>query len=424
MLTRHTTITTHILAWLLALAGNLMAGACSSAADEPERSADTPGEPVGTLSLYLNMGDSFSASRSGASRTPSDGPYDPGSGYENYIDVSDIRLYAFNGTTSTAGVTTNTLYKEITDLTLHPLYDADGEIRRYYYISFPVTEEFKKHFETTDLKLVLLANWHGVYPSPTDGSTIQDLVKSTEAVMDYTTMTPTVTADNRIPLFGVKNFQNVTSGMTSGSVKWLDDINLLRALAKVEVYDAESTEIPIESVSLTRHTTRFCKAPQGVNEEIDYMKGFYHQDYGPGPTIPVPPENSGKDNYDSSTPIPLSTVVQDGKKHFIIYVPEYRNLKFNVDASQPRDSLERMRLKIDFGEGLDPKYIDFKYYTDQNIPDNASVGDYFNVMRNYWYQFEITKEREIAVKVIPYAEKYLDPTFGLDVNAKKTDSNE
>lgn len=407
MLTRHTTITTHILAWLLALAGSLMAGACSSAADEPERSADTPGEPVGTLSLYLNMGDSFSASRSGASRTPSDGPYDPGSGYENYIDVSDIRLYAFNGTTSTAGVTTNTLYEEITDLTLHPLYDADGEIRRYYYISFPVTEEFKKHFETTDLKLVLLANWHGTYPSPTDGSTIEDLVKSTEAVMDYTTMTPTVTADNRIPLFGVKNFQNVTSGMTSGSVKWLDDINLLRALAKVEVYDDPESPVFIESAYITRYVTKLYKAPLGVDDESDYKTDHYASDYGPAPSIPTEPDNN-HERLEKLEMKPLPTATPDGPRHFVIYIPEYKNIGRTSDN-------ERIRIEIHY-EGLsDAKYVDFKYYNATSYIPADKVGEYFNINRNYWYQFSIHKDREVKVQVVPYACVELRPGFGLEV---------
>lgn len=411
MLKRLHYISVQLPALLLVLACGLVACGCSSDTDEPQPGPDPAREVVGTLSLYLNMGDSFSASRSSASRTPTDGPdgldsYDPGSGYENYIDVSDISLYAFNGTSTAEGVTPNTFYQKITDLTLHPLYDVDGEIRRYYYISFPVTEEFKKHFETTDLKLVLLANWYGAYPAIEEGATIHDLVTSAEAVMDYKTMTPVVTADNRIPLFGVKNFGGVTSGMTSGSVKWLDDINLLRALAKVEVYDDPESPVFIESAYITRYVTRLYKAPLGVNDEGDYKTDSYASDYGPVPSIPAEPDN----NYERLEKLemkPLTTAVPDGPRHFVIYIPEYKNIGRTSDT-------ERIRIEIHY-EGLsDAKYVDFKYYNaTPYLPNGAKVGDYFNINRNYWYQFSIHKDREVKVQVVPYAEVDLRPGYGL-----------
>lgn len=413
MLKRLHYISVQLPALLLVLACGLVACGCSSDTDEPQPGPDPAREVVGTLSLYLNMGDSFSASRSSASRTPTDGPdgldsYDPGSGYENYIDVSDISLYAFNGTSTAEGVTPNTFYQKIPDLTLHPLYDVDGEIRRYYYISFPVTEEFKKHFETTDLKLVLLANWYGAYPAIEEGATIEQLVTSAEAVMDYKTMTPVVTADNRIPLFGVKNFGGVTSGMTSGSVKWLDDINLLRALAKVEVYDDPESPIFIESAYITRYVTRLYKAPLGVKDESDYKTDSYASDYGPAPSIPAEPDN----NYERLEKLemkPLTTAVPDGPRHFVIYIPEYKNIGRTSDT-------ERIRIEIHY-EGLsDAKYVDFKYYNaTPYLPNGAKVGDYFNINRNYWYQFSIHKDREVKVQVVPYAEVDLRPGFGLEV---------
>lgn len=411
MLKRLHYISVQLPALLLVLACGLVACGCSSDTDEPQPGPDPAREVVGTLSLYLNMGDSFSASRSSASRTPTDGPdgldsYDPGSGYENYIDVSDISLYAFNGNSTAEGVTPNTFYQKITDLTLHPLYDVDGEIRRYYYISFPVTEEFKKHFETTDLKLVLLANWYGAYPAIEEGATIHDLVTSAEAVMDYKTMTPVVTADNRIPLFGVKNFGGVTSGMTSGSVKWLDDINLLRALAKVEVYDDPESPVFIEAAYITRYVTRLYKAPLGVKDESDYKTDSYASDYGPAPSIPAEPDN----NYERLEKLemkPLPAAVPDGPRHFVIYIPEYKNIGRTSD-------IERIRIEIHY-EGLsDAKYVDFKYYNaTPYLPNGAKVGDYFNINRNYWYQFSIHKDREVKVQVVPYAVKSLEPGFGL-----------
>lgn len=413
MLKRLHYISVQLPALLLVLACGLVACGCSSDTDEPQPGPDPAREVVGTLSLYLNMGDSFSASRSSASRTPTDGPdgldsYDPGSGYENYIDVSDISLYAFNGNSTAEGVTPNTFYQKITDLTLHPLYDVDGEIRRYYYISFPVTEEFKKHFETTDLKLVLLANWYGAYPAIEEGATIHDLVTSAEAVMDYKTMTPVVTADNRIPLFGVKNFGGVTSGMTSGSVKWLDDINLLRALAKVEVYDDPESPVFIEAAYITRYVTRLYKAPLGVKDESDYKTDSYASDYAPAPSIPAEPDN----NYERLEKLemkPLPAAVPDGPRHFVIYIPEYKNIGRTSD-------IERIQIALTYKELNLPVTIDFGVYEYDESTKRSKIKEYFDIKRNYWYIFKVNKGRDVTVQVVPYAGVPLNPGFGLLIN--------
>lgn len=447
-----------ILRLLLAVGLIVAATACTDEADAPDR--PTPADPkVGTISLYLGMGDTFApASRAAStSRTP-EGTYNPGAGFENYIDISrgDFRLYAFDGNTN-AGSTeseNSILYCEIpnADITIVPV--DFGPDNRHYILSFPITQSFKDHFEAVGLKLVLLANWHGSYPTVaprtddpagtethadpavaydlTPGTaTLQDLVSNSKAIMGYNSptayeilgdnfaapLTPAVDRDNLIPLFGVRNYGTLPA-LEPGNSHWLSTLNLLRALAKVEVYDAPDSPVHIHAARITRYNTRLYKAPLGINEEADYVTGKYDTDYGNAPSIPSP-EGS---NYESDDALPMQTVeVKNAdnsvSKHFVIYVPEYQNLT----AAGVRTDTERMRIELEYGDkptGTDAAkdtkkyYIDFATYTtDGNGP--STKGDHFNVCRNYWYKFEVTKDREVKVQVIPYAEVDLRPGFGL-----------
>lgn len=484
MSSRYTDISTlHPLLLRLVIAvGLLVAASCTDRADEPGGGSRTD-QPVGTISLYLNMGDSYTPSRS-ASRTPLTDPdkgqgYDPGSGFENYIDPADFRLYAFDGSTTDASdnaTADSKLYCLIPpeDITIVPLsFEADN---RHYVLSFPISEEFKTFFETHRLKLVMLANWHGSYPdvaprtsastpegaaegdTPSepstakttltpDVSTISDLVSCREAMLDYSVMSPAPDRSNLIPLFGVNDYGTIT-GIESGKTHWLETLNLLRALAKVEVYDAPGSNVHIRSARITRYNTSLYMAPHEVYDEDDYVKNDYGQDYGPAPTIPLPshfsgtgnPGTSSADNYESSSPITMQHVDvanDDGttSRHFIIYVPEYRNLTSPTTA---RNEKERMRIEIEYDEleqedarekprvgetDEENKYIQKKFYIEfgeyelKPSTQKTELKNYFDVKRNYWYQFEIkktTKVMNVVANIQPYAEVIVTPPLGLD----------
>lgn len=463
-------ISVQLPALLLVLACGLVACGCSSDTDEPQPGPDPAREVVGTLGFYINMGDTFGTSRSGTSRTPTDGPYDPGAGYENYIDIDghDIHIYAFTGNTVATENTKNILYQEITDITVVPIdpYESDPTvIKRYYYVTFPVTREFKDHFEANSLKLVMLANW-GTYPAVAprpaasgsstgaettglqpDVATIEDLVtKSDAAVMDYdynSPVTPSTLGPGEgkhlIPLFGVKDFGTVKD-LVSGSAKWLGTLNLLRALAKVEVYDAPDSPVHIRAAYITRHKTKLYKAPKKVFNEEDYVKGKYAEDYGDAPSIPADSEDP-TDKYDAQRDFESSDAIQmekidilsesdnetanpgsdgidaDSRRHrFIIYVPEYRNVLLN---GSKRDDASRMRIRLDYDDN-ESAYIEFATYKENTATGKSEVDQHFNVCRNYWYQFEITKDREVKVQVVPYSVRKLNPGFGLNNAADYT----
>lgn len=407
---------------------------CCSSSDEPVD--DKPSHDTKTsIGLYLTLPTLSSGELT--SRTPTDGPYDEGSNYENYIDITgqDYRIYVFvPGTNGN-----DKLYCKIDNDSISVLSSIISPTHRSYGLSFSISKDFYDRFngDIQGLKLLILANWRN-YPGETqdsgqnlssiadgtdysDATTLNDLLAYGEndaGFMKYGPFTPELTEDTRIPLFGIAQFKSVR--LQNGMLTWLGDINILRAVAKIDVYDNPSTWAKIKNVSLTRYNTALAKAPANIYSQEDYMHGSYNPDYTQAPTVPL---HLNGDNCENSTEFMLtSTIYEDKTKHFIVYVPEYKNLAEILDSSvdtpvgTPRKEAELARLKIEFEYFEKPYYVDFKYYNDSD--NGAKKGQHFNILRNHWYQFEINKSFEatdIELRVIPYAEIRLDPSFGLDI---------
>lgn len=453
----HRHITPLLLALLLTIGVAL--AACSSP-DEPTPAPDPAGpEPQTRIGLYLNLpvltDGATATSRSLISRTPTDGPdgpasYDPGFGYENYIDLNgkDYRIYVFTPD--------NQLYTEVSTDSVDIVSWNFTQFSRIYGLSFPVDKNFHDRFNGQNLKLVVLANWHGVYPtnlhpmvpytsadgntsgsstggtsSSTGGNsssasgsetasytTLTDLVSCAEdaaGFMNYTPVTPAISHDTRIPLFGVTEFQTIN--ILTNLLTWLGNVDLLRAVAKIDVYDAPNTTAPISAVSLTRYNTALAKAPAGITSHGDYVHGSYNPDYVNTPTIPV--RADGKD-CESRSPISLTPVDDTDSPdngHYIIYVPEYRNIESKTALTgTPRQDTERARLSLTFKD-VGTCEIDFKYYNEPPANSGYRKGDHFNILRNYWYRFEVNKLPDgVVVQVVPYAISSLKPGFGLIIN--------
>ena len=426
----HRHITPMLLALLLTIGVALTA--CSST-DEPTPGPDPSGpEPQTHIGLYLNLPVLTDGAASSAltSRTPTDGPdgpasYDPGYGYENYIDLNgkDYRIYVFTPD--------NQLYTEVSTDSVDIVSWNFTQFSRIYGLSFPVDKNFHTKFNGADLKLVVLANWHNKYPEnlhpmvpyvTTDGNTsgnstggsnscttLTELLSYTEdaaGFMNYMPVTPALAHETRIPLFGVTEFKTVN--ILTNLLTWLGNVDLLRAVAKIDVYDAPNTTAPITAVSLTRYNTALAKAPAGITSHGDYVHGSYNPDYVNTPTIPVRADGN---NCEASDPISLKPDSPDNG-HFIIYVPEYRNIESN---GTPRSN-GRSRLSLTFKD-VGTCEIDFKYYNEPPANSGYKKGDHFNILRNYWYRFEVNKLPDgVVVQVVPYAISSLKPGFGLIIN--------
>ena len=376
-----------VVAMWLVVVTVLMAGfsSCSSSSDEPDNGGGDDYEGTCELGLYIKLGETTG----NIGRATPAGDYDPGQGYENYIhiagDTPDYRVYLLD--------TSNRLIEEIADADIMLVSAAPGS--KTYEMRFEVSKAFYDIYNNSSFKLLMLANWYGSYPTglvPGE-STLADIVESQAAVADYGTAWPAeLTADSRIPMFGIVQFDNVELRPMS-LVMLHDKLHLLRALAKVEVLDNPVSEDEIQSVTLTRYNTRYAMAPAGVKHQDDYVKNSYEADYNSSLTIP--------EGSESDVPLSFS---RNANGSFVCYGPEFLNVG--------RSDSEKSRLLVGYSDGS-TYYVDFKYY--QKPPAGSNVGDAFDLRRNYWYRYTLsrTNEFDIQVVVVPYAETVLNPDFGL-----------
>lgn len=365
-------------------------GACSSAADAPDMPAgDTA--PACSIGLYVRLGDGEPASRT----TPDDGSYASGTTGENYIDLDgdtpDMRLYAFT--------TDNRLIREFDGPEITPM--SSSPTSKTYELKFNVDRDFYDSYSGKSFKIMMLANWRR-YPDSSKlvpgTTTIDDITTAAEATSDIRGFGgcpgPYITGEQRIPMFGIAQYDKIT--LVPNMLVMLGDLHLLRAYAKIEVYDDAASDDTLTGVSLTRHNVRSAMAPRGVYHQDDYVKHSYNDDYAATLTVPDASETSDA----------LAMVRDSVSGHFIVYVPEYRN------TGRSDGERARLLLHYKFGEKF---YADFKYY--QNPAPGSAVGDAFDIRRNYWYKYEIKRNGttiQLTADVLPYGTVKLEPSFGLD----------
>lgn len=363
-----------------------MLAACSSI-DEPAPAPMPDDESVSgfTFSIYLDSGDET------GSRAPQDGEYNPGAGYENYIDIAggDFRVILYD--------TGNNWLATVDDPMLVPLGD-DFESAKRYLLKCDLTEETANAINANGaLKLVVLANWRQQYPAAISQYSLSELFDHVDPI-DYsaTLPGPVLAKSDKIAMFGVNQYDAVE--LKPNILKNLGTLHLLRALAKIEVWDSEETTQQMESVSITRHKTAAAPMPRNVLHQNDYVKNSYSDDYVTYPSFPT-----SWNYFDNESNIP-ALIEQGADGHHIIYVPEFYN------KNRPKDS-DRARLCVSY-PGHDPYYIEF-------LDDN---GERIDILRNYWYRFEVRKkidEIKVTVQVVPYAEYDLRPGFGLEVDTDR-----
>jgi hypothetical protein len=309
--------------------------------------------------------------------------YDTGSGYENYIDIPNwnFRFYFFDSRN-----------RLIAPMDVESILPAGGTATsKTYYVSGHTSEDIKDKA----LKVVALANWP-VYPDPTTllpgVTTIADLCAGQYA-FDAARMMPSST--NLIPLFGISLSQTLSFDATNHAD--IGTIHLLRAFAKVEVIKHADCSVDIEWARIHRYNTRGFCAPQNVNDQNDYVHGSYDKDYVNTPHIPA--------DVETDADIPM---IKTENGSFIAYIPEYRNI--NAPGS-PRPDDERTVLHVRFNEDTQREYdvVEFKDY--------AGKTGHFDVLRNYWYRFTVSKNLTPMVQMVPYNEIDLSPEFGLIVGA-------
>lgn len=358
------------------------------------RTADEPSLPEAETAVQVGFRISLGALGGAARATRADG-YDDGRGvdYENHIDFEhgSYRFLFFD--------LQNRYLASFTPTRLRPVefgafrskvYEVGGTIPK------PLPEDFK---------VVVLANWPDYPDGLTVGVTTIEQICSA-ACGRYAYTPPFRLGERLIPFYGVKLCEGVT--FIRDLQTNLGTIHLLRAMAKIEVA-CVTPGWNISGVALQRYNAAGYCAPSGVYGFGDYSWPDYV-----GTLHLVGDRNDAEPKSLDFAPSAQGT--------FVAYVPEYRNLAGGTTGVRAQDAAE---LRVTFRESGDKEYpVEFKYYT--SVPAGSRLGDPFDIRRNYYYKFSITKAAEplIVVDVYPYEEVELDPGFGLLSASKNEKRNE
>ena len=285
------------------------------------------------------------------------GTDEPGTGYENYIDITNnnFRFLLFD-------TEDDTFVYSFTPQSVTPA-GASGDYAQTYKVEGEMPEEYADF----NYKVVVLANWP-TYPSENDltGKTIQDICLA----YTYNYTDSFVPSESQlIPFYGVATISTTLCPDISTN---LGSIDLLRALCKVEV-KCSADGFTLKEVKLNKYSTKGMCAPLNVynNTKEDWEK--YEKIHLP---------------QDNTVGVSLSLSNPDGT--FIAYVPEYNNAAL-------KDSYLEVTLTDANNKEVTLKSpnIYFKNYTDGSPVE----GSDYDLIRNHWYQFDITKVDDGELKL-------------------------
>ena len=345
-------------------------------------------EPEVSSAIY-HAGFTVTLQQPTSTRSTPEGDYDPGSGYENYIDLDakDYRVFFFDKDDTFVG--------SFDKHNIVPI--SETETSKTYFIMGQLEPELVVD-NTLSLKIMMLANWGG-YPEPVKNETkLTEIAKDATNLIEFDPESDTVVdADHTIPMAGISNFKEK---VPFNEKKYLNfgTIHMLRAYAKVEVINSENSVLNIENVRLSRVNTQAYALAQGVTKESDYKHDNYEGDYTLSPSIP-------------STTVKAENVhfTRTASGSYVIYVPEFANL---ASKDNPLHYNDQTQILVKFEESSVEIPIFFRKYV-----SGLAIGDHFDVMRNYWYKYTITKhfdQIEVEVDVVPYIRIDLKPGFGFD----------
>ncbi len=373
----------------IALASLLILGAVacskeSSISDEPAQGSGMPSE----LTLKISSGAPQSATKA---VTETD---EAAAGYENYIDVKNHLAVLFFDLS-------DKFMFQFTPTETLPVgsdrYPSEWTLRG------PVSEP-----PTTGFKVVILANCPSSPEGLTKGvTTIDDVCKASWTMYTYNApFTPSET--DLIPMYGVKTFTSALKFRENLATD-LGQIDLLRAMAKVEVTLGNGVDESLSDVRLVNYN------PNGACAPLDMYVSTKNLDYGHSVHL-----YGGADDNPAETSSISFTSSSDGRT-WTAYVPEYRNKDI---YGLKRSDCSYIELNF---EGITRTYtLDFRDYS-----LGTDNGKRFNLLRNHVYRYTIASvggyELSLSLKAQPWSLSELSYDYKKTVSVSEqllwTDSN-
>lgn len=428
----------------------------SSCASEEIKEPINPDDGMPTLAISIGL--------EGATRADA-GEFEPGSGYENYLDIAgnDYRIYFFDSNNTYLAT-----FDPYVKPALNPEPDKINGVDTYYY-------NFVGHIPSNvgvSFKLVVLANW-GEYPSEVKDdayiggfhleagkTTIEQLTTHANAqfqALTYPGEGDWLSEDRLIPFYGVRGYDLSNMDKYKDYIKdgkLVSDvfvnlqtsdqaIPLLRAMAKVEVI-LNNPLASFSKVEMTKVNGKgFCAPYQkSDNWKFDYTDYFHNYTWdtdfvrGVHLTHGATENKGGGTNDPNPQYLPFKKVSNYGDKDdagnslpekWVAYVPEYQNIgvdsftTINVELKKPENISDEEWEKIESDKKKNIIYFATNGSKENNDKSNVQAtkteAGRFNIERNNIYRFTITEMTlniELKLDVIPYSSIILEPEFGLD----------
>ncbi len=362
---------------------------CSSDRDpEPTPLPESVGNQ---LSFTLSAGSGLTTRLTNAPDTTN------GQGMENYIDVNDIVIYIYEGD---ADDNSSEYLEMMIPMSVTP--NDNGTVEVVGEVGYVPTPPFK---------VVAMVNWSVDSISNTEEMenifTHRDIDNvcslHTEYEYNYGTAADDYfipSEETPIPMYGVNVFTSIDAH--KGLVTHIGQIDLVRAMAKIEVIsskpdnktDAELTNyvLPdITDVKLTRAWNGGYCGPRAM-----YKTTAQPTDAN----INIPDERAHSLISHSPAIIENLAFREVENDHFVIYVPEYRNVSTADVTATPA--------KITLTVNGIPRELEFKDYA---APD-GSTQEPFNILRNHRYVYKVAAsmtDLDIKCYVLPMVEEVAWP---------------
>lgn len=312
------------------------------------------------------------------------GNYNPkkvGEGYDNQIDLPNVQMLLFDANGAYAG--------KLKDLTYS---QPDPKKTVYQYIGTA-----PENLAAGDYKFVILANSPTVTPAN---------LAALETV-EFTYLGGTTLPN--IPMWGTKGITDKTKlTVEAGTRQDIGEISLLRAVSKVTVRlsgtDTDIRNYKLEKVEVANYNTKGYVLPSG------------YADANVKETTDLGTEGESLHAYTSAGTVLLTPELTNDKE-VTFYLPEYVN---STDA--PAEVMVYLTKEITVGgETKTIKFnapVQFCKYNADGAPATGDNAELYNITRNHYYEFNITKVTDAgALFVNPTIKDWTNVPLSYTINA-------
>ncbi len=316
-----------------------------------------------------------------------------GVGYENYIDIDggDYRIYFFHyNEDSRSDDISSTLIARFTPDEIRTTYGTD-------YIEYVATGKMVAELlDGEGFKVVMLAGWGEEHYPDVAGTitpgvtTIDDIcgVNSNDsdlarfnAFVDEDTVALLPSETLHIPFYGVQEYP--ASTLASGrDITLSEPINMLRAVAKVEVAMESDDPAEIVGVWIVGYNKQGYSAPAGVYQVDDYY-GYSHGTNAYQGDLHL---INGANDLDARNKV-IKFSNEEDPETWVCYLPEYDNMgdDFAFIVVQLLDFDGYYALC--FAEYTDGEQTAYKATGD----GEGNLEDRYDILRNRRFRFEMSE---------------------------------